>query len=130
MELTSADAPPQFPTEGVDTRQLPADLLWGTGAWLGGAGASAEVQRGLGAGGGWGGHQGVVGRSRAAGGAGGEVQNTTLAAHGGAEGELARVDRGGGAQRDGERGRGGELARQARGFAVQVVSQDMSNKGP
>lgn len=121
MELTSADAPPQLPAQRVDARQLPADLLWGAGAQLRGAGASAEIQGGLGVGGGRGGHQGVVG----GGGAGGEVQGAALAAHGGGggggEGELARVDRGGGARRDGERRRRGELARQARGFAVQMV---------
>lgn len=110
MELTSTDAPSQFPAEGIDARQLPTGFLRSTGGKLGGAWAPTEIQGGLGLVGGRRGHQGIVGRGGAAGagrGAGSEVQDASLAAaaHGGAEGELAQVDRGGGARRDGERRR-------------------------
>lgn len=45
---TPADASSQLPTEGVEARQLPADVLPCGGAELGGAGTTAQVQRGLG----------------------------------------------------------------------------------
>lgn len=53
---TPADAAPQLATEGVEARQLSADILPCSWAQLWGAGTAAEVQRGFGADGGWRGH--------------------------------------------------------------------------
>lgn len=53
---TPADAASQLPTEGVETRQLSADILPCSWAQLWGAGSTAEVQWGLGADGSWRGH--------------------------------------------------------------------------
>lgn len=74
---TPADAAPQLPTEGVEARQLSADILPCSWAQLWGAGTTAEVQWGLGADGGWRRHpRGLweAGRARGGGWRGGEAR--------------------------------------------------------
>lgn len=73
---TPADAAPQLPTEGVEARQVSADVLPCSWAQLWGAGTAAQVQRGLGADGGRRGHPrglGEAGGARGGGRRGGEA---------------------------------------------------------
>lgn len=101
---TPADAASQLPAEGVEARQLPADVLPGGRAQLGGAGASAQVQRGLGADGGGRRRPREAGRARGGGGRGGEAGGGPGGARGrGGDGGAVAGGRGVG----GGRGRGG-----------------------